>query len=166
MPGPVPGPRTWDRGLDQAPKDQAPGPLSLIACTVRTSRGHIRRSGRTRGEQGIFRADWQMPEKSGLPSGSRGASPVRFGLPSAVRGTPPVGWCSHCPEVSVPPARQGNGDREDRSGAPGRLDRLECLIVCQVFPRARCLARTECGQSDVGHCVTASKRTTSPPGRP
>ena len=43
------------------------------------------------GVQGIFSADCQMPEKSGLPSGSRGGGAVRFGLPSAVRGTSGVG---------------------------------------------------------------------------
>ena len=31
------------------------------------------------------------PERSGLPSGVRGAGAARFGLPSAVRGIPGVG---------------------------------------------------------------------------
>src|SRR5438093_752716 len=36
------------------------------------------------------------PERSGLPSGVRGAGAVRFGLPSGVRGMPAVGYFSHC----------------------------------------------------------------------
>ena len=36
-----------------------------------------------------FRA--QNPDRSGLPSGVRGAGAVRIGLPSAVRGIPGVG---------------------------------------------------------------------------
>src|ERR1700681_2358010 len=36
------------------------------------------------------------PERSGLPSGARGAGATRFGLPSAVRGVPGVGWFNHC----------------------------------------------------------------------
>src|SRR5207249_5797014 len=36
------------------------------------------------------------PERSGLPSGVRGAGAVRFGLPSGVRGIPGVGCFSHC----------------------------------------------------------------------
>src|SRR5688500_6402645 len=35
------------------------------------------------------------PERSGLPSGVRGAGAVKFGLPSAVRGMPGVGCVSH-----------------------------------------------------------------------
>src|SRR5262245_30445794 len=31
------------------------------------------------------------PERSGLPSGARGAGAVRFGVPSALRGIPRVG---------------------------------------------------------------------------
>src|SRR6185369_1753847 len=38
----------------------------------------------------------QIPEKSILPSGVRGAGPSRTGLPSAVRGTPGVGYDGHC----------------------------------------------------------------------
>src|SRR5688572_28154150 len=49
---------------------------------------------------GIFLADCQIPEKSGRPSGSRGAGALRFGLPSAVRGTPGVGRNTHCPDAS------------------------------------------------------------------
>src|SRR6185369_9595987 len=36
------------------------------------------------------------PERSGLPSGARGAGALRFGLPSAVRGRPAVGCVNHC----------------------------------------------------------------------
>src|SRR6185503_13028397 len=39
---------------------------------------------------------FHRPERSGLPSGVRGAGAVRFGLPSGVRGIPAVGWVSHC----------------------------------------------------------------------
>src|SRR5689334_10988021 len=34
----------------------------------------------------------QMPDKSGLPSGARGAGAERFGFPSAVLGRPAVGY--------------------------------------------------------------------------
>src|SRR5215471_20118510 len=39
---------------------------------------------------------FQRPERSGWPSGARGAGAARFGLPSGVRGTPGVGRFSHC----------------------------------------------------------------------
>src|SRR5256885_16819833 len=35
------------------------------------------------------------PERSGLPSGARGAGAARFGLPSGVRGIPGVGGFNH-----------------------------------------------------------------------
>ena len=38
------------------------------------------------------------PEKSGLPSGIRGAGAAKSGLPSAVRGMPRVGSLNHCAE--------------------------------------------------------------------
>ena len=44
------------------------------------------------------------PERSGLPSGVRGAGAVRFGLPSAVRGMPAVGCFSHCAASGAPSA--------------------------------------------------------------
>src|SRR5262245_894971 len=37
-----------------------------------------------------------MPDRSGVPSGSRGAGAARSGLPSAFRGIPSVGYRSHC----------------------------------------------------------------------
>src|SRR5437016_7477450 len=39
---------------------------------------------------------FQIPERSGLPSGVLGAGAERFGFPSGVRGIPGVGWRSHC----------------------------------------------------------------------
>src|SRR5207244_10739740 len=39
---------------------------------------------------------FQIPERSGLPSGVLGAGAERFGFPSRVRGIPGVGWRSHC----------------------------------------------------------------------
>ena len=38
---------------------------------------------------------FHRPERSGLPSGARGAGAARFGLPSGVRGIPGVGWFNH-----------------------------------------------------------------------
>src|SRR5438874_1722446 len=38
----------------------------------------------------------QTPDRSGLPSASRGAAAVKFTLPSRVRGTPGVGRFGHC----------------------------------------------------------------------
>jgi hypothetical protein len=43
----------------------------------------------------------QMPDKSGLPSGVRGAGADRFGLPSGSRGIPGVGKLSHCAKTAV-----------------------------------------------------------------
>src|SRR5439155_1013431 len=43
----------------------------------------------------------QIPERSGLPSGVRGAGAVRFGFPSGIRGTPAVGYFSHCADMQV-----------------------------------------------------------------
>ena len=40
------------------------------------------------------------PERSGLPSGARGAGAARFGLPSGVRGIPGVGWCQPLSRLS------------------------------------------------------------------
>ena len=37
----------------------------------------------------------QIPEKSGVPSGVRGAGAEELNLPLAVRGTPAVGYFSH-----------------------------------------------------------------------
>src|SRR5438128_98686 len=39
---------------------------------------------------------FQIPDRSGLPSGALGAGAERFGFPSGVRGIPDVGWRSHC----------------------------------------------------------------------
>ena len=39
---------------------------------------------------------FQIPDRSGLPSGSRGAGAERLGLPSAVRGTVDAGTLLHC----------------------------------------------------------------------
>src|SRR5712692_9408898 len=52
------------------------------------------------GLHGTFVAVDQIPEKSGLPSGSRGAGALRLGLPSAVRGTSAVGYFSHWPSAT------------------------------------------------------------------
>src|SRR5881397_2719973 len=38
---------------------------------------------------------FHSPERSGLPSGVRGAGAARFGLPSGVRGIPGVVWFNH-----------------------------------------------------------------------
>src|SRR5918993_1530822 len=37
-----------------------------------------------------------MPDRSGLPSGVRGAGPRRSTVPSAPRGSRPDGWEGHC----------------------------------------------------------------------
>src|SRR5213594_3786176 len=41
------------------------------------------------------------PDKSGLPSGVRGAGAARFGLPSSLRGMPGVGCFNHCAPSGV-----------------------------------------------------------------
>src|SRR5678815_68207 len=38
-----------------------------------------------------------MPDRSGRPSGKRGAGAVKSGLPSGFLGMPSVGYRSHCP---------------------------------------------------------------------
>src|SRR5215510_16290457 len=45
--------------------------------------------------------DSQTPEKSGWPSGDRGAGAERFGLPSAPRGIPAEGIFTHCAQTGV-----------------------------------------------------------------
>src|SRR5436190_6721641 len=47
---------------------------------------------------------FQTPDRSGLPSGSRGVGADRFGLPSAVRGTDDRGTFVHC-AAADPPTR-------------------------------------------------------------
>src|SRR5579859_2131709 len=49
----------------------------------------------------VSTAVYHSPDKSGLPSGVRGAGAVRFGLPSAVRGMPGVGYFNHCAFTGV-----------------------------------------------------------------
>src|SRR5262249_6537693 len=41
---------------------------------------------------------FQIPERSGFPSGALGAGAERFGFPSRVRGIPDVGWRNHWAE--------------------------------------------------------------------
>ena len=45
---------------------------------------------------------FQTPERSGLPSGSRGAGADMFGLPSVVRGMVERGTLLHCAETGAP----------------------------------------------------------------
>src|SRR5262245_57539445 len=52
------------------------------------------------------------PERSGLPSGARGAGAVRFGLPPGVRGMPGVGWFSHCAASGTPNATVSTATRD------------------------------------------------------
>src|SRR5438552_13583138 len=40
--------------------------------------------------------DSQTPDRSGWPSGARGAGAERLGLPSSPLGIPPVGTFTHC----------------------------------------------------------------------
>src|SRR5438105_13099521 len=56
------------------------------------------------GGQGRLCSMSQIPERSGLPSGVRGAGAVGLGLPSASRGTSAVGYLSHCAESVTDPA--------------------------------------------------------------
>src|SRR5215831_14304579 len=51
----------------------------------------------------IYPSDgFHTPDRSGLPSGSRGAGADRFGLPSGVRGTDDRGMLVHCAESDTP----------------------------------------------------------------
>ena len=45
---------------------------------------------------------FQIPEKSGLPSGNRGAGAARFGFPSGVRGIAVGGTFVHCAKAGEP----------------------------------------------------------------
>src|SRR5438128_10678095 len=44
----------------------------------------------------LLAAGSQIPDRSGLPSGNRGAAAERFGFPSAVRGIAGAGTFDHC----------------------------------------------------------------------
>src|SRR5262249_4441547 len=46
-------------------------------------------------------APCQTPDKSGCPSGRRGAGAVRSALPSGFLGMPSVGYRSHCPDATA-----------------------------------------------------------------
>src|SRR3954471_19941166 len=43
----------------------------------------------------------QMPDRSGLPFGRRGAGAVKFGLPFLVRGVPGTGWLMYWADANV-----------------------------------------------------------------
>src|SRR5215469_13334806 len=45
---------------------------------------------------GRLSSGFQMPDRSGLPSGVRGAGAARFTAPPFVRGTLAVGYFTHC----------------------------------------------------------------------
>ena len=44
----------------------------------------------------LFPLGSQIPDKSGCPSGNRGAGAERFGLPSGARGMAEAGTFTHC----------------------------------------------------------------------
>src|SRR5688572_24266203 len=52
------------------------------------------------------------PDRSGFPSGPRGAGAVRFGLPSAVRGMPGVFRSSHWASTEIAPPRKMSAARK------------------------------------------------------
>src|SRR5947209_5561126 len=59
----------------------------------------------------------QIPEKSGLPSGMRGARAVMSTLPSGFRGTPAVGYFSHCAAKGVATmTKVASAARRERNG--------------------------------------------------
>ncbi len=55
---------------------------------------------------------FHRPERSGLPSGARGAGAARFGLPSGVRGIPGVGCVNHWAATGVANASIATAIRE------------------------------------------------------
>src|SRR5436309_13764519 len=55
---------------------------------------------------------FHRPERSGLPSGVRGAGADRFALPSGVRGMPGDGCLSHCAASGAPSASVATAIRE------------------------------------------------------
>ena len=67
----------------------------------------------------------QSPERSGLPSGARGAGADRFGLPSGVRGIPAVGWFNHW-------AASGSAQRDRYDGDESGL---HAATVRRSWPR-------------------------------
>src|SRR5262245_52393026 len=68
----------------------------------------------------------QMPEKSGLPSGARGAGAAKLGAPVAVFGTPAVGYFSHC-------AAAGD-DRVNAAAATTTNEIDHTRRPCTVYP--------------------------------
>src|SRR5580765_2765161 len=75
------------------------------------------------------------PDRSGLPSGVRGAGAARFGLPSAVRGIPGVGWVSHCAATGALSVMVRTAIAEACMGATSRGEYTGCCSV----PRGRLL---------------------------
>src|SRR5690349_1549624 len=79
----------------------------------------------------------QIPDKSGLPSGSRGAGAVKSGLPSAFLGMPSVGYFNHCAATTdvahMTAAKASAGTRDICSSlSTGSLHPLVRLLVLQT----------------------------------
>ena len=56
---------------------------------------------------------FHTPDRSGLPSGARGAGALRFGLPSAVRGMPGVLRSSHWASAGIVPTTRTSAARNN-----------------------------------------------------
>src|SRR5688572_31038394 len=71
----------------------------------------------------LFRS---MPEKSGLPSGSRGVGAIKSGFPSAVFGTSAVGWRTHWPTTAA-----GNARSEEHTSELQSQSNLVCRLLLE-----------------------------------
>ena len=85
-------------GWDAQNRASVGSAMSSVSVSRTTARRDVARSGRGTGT-GAF----QIPVKSGLPSGPRGAGAAGSGLPSCVRAMPEVGRSSHWAPAGIVP---------------------------------------------------------------
>ncbi len=76
------------------------------------------------------------PDRSGLPSGIRGAGAARLGLPSAVFGTPAGRWFGHCAEARA--GRAANATAASNVFMRSPLPRRHFVLL--FFPASTCLS--------------------------
>src|SRR5262249_19110615 len=69
---------------------------SAVSCAIGIFSRHSESSSLIMAGQGSAVAMTQVPDRSGLPFGARGAGAERLALPSLVLGTPGVGYLIHC----------------------------------------------------------------------
>src|SRR5437773_5406182 len=71
------------------------------------------------------------PDRSGLPSGDRGAGAERLGLPSAVRGTSACLTFSHCAKAGVADSIPTISQRTIFIRSPSEVDWRNIPLLCE-----------------------------------